>query len=170
VINKLWMPLLVGYFVAAAIALAAIRVHRPIEALSPEQPIAFSHAIHAGGLGLECTHCHVYVAQSPSATVPAISICMECHESVLTDRPEIQKLTAYWEKKEPVLWNKIHDLPWHVRFTHEWHIKAGVDCSVCHGEIKAMDRVRRVRSLKMGWCVECHRSRSAPTDCTTCHK
>ena len=42
-------------------------------------------------------------------------------------------------------------------------------CSVCHGDVAAMERVKQVRPLKMGDCVDCHRDNGAPTDCTTCH-
>jgi len=170
VTKKLWAPILIGYFLFMVVVLVGLRAHWQGEDLSPEQPIAFSHTIHAGDLGLDCTHCHVYVSQSRTAGVPPLSICMKCHESAITDRPEVKKLTEYWETKEPVVWKKVHSLPWHVRFRHDRHIKADVDCTVCHGEIKAMDRVRQVRSLEMGWCVKCHRSKDAPTDCTTCHK
>jgi len=42
-------------------------------------------------------------------------------------------------------------------------------CSICHGDVGSMIKVKQVRSLKMGDCVDCHRKNSAPTDCTTCH-
>jgi len=158
------------YFMVGLGAVVALYTFRAPEALAPEQPIAFSHVIHAGKLGLACTHCHVNVERSSQATVPTLSICMECHKSAATDRPEVQKLTRAWEEGRPVEWIKVHDLPWHVRFTHKRHIRAGVDCAVCHGELKAMPRVRRVRSLEMGWCIQCHRANNAPTDCLVCHK
>lgn len=169
-IKKIWIPALVGYFLLLAVLVYGLKFHWIAQDLSPEQPIDFSHMIHAGKLDLDCTHCHVNVGVSREAGAPALSICMECHESALTDRPEIRKLTGYWDAGEPVLWEKVHNLPWHARFTHERHIKAGVDCSVCHGQVEAMERVRRVRSLEMGWCVECHRSKGASDDCLTCHK
>ena len=42
-------------------------------------------------------------------------------------------------------------------------------CTICHGNVGAMTKVRQERSLKMGDCVDCHRDNGAPTDCTTCH-
>ena len=42
-------------------------------------------------------------------------------------------------------------------------------CSICHGNVGGMTRVKQVRSLKMGDCVDCHRPHGAPTDCVTCH-
>jgi hypothetical protein len=136
----------------------------------PDQPIAYSHNIHIEKVGLECDHCHQYADKSPRAGIPAVGICMDCHESVATDKPEIKKLMAYWNKKEPIPWVKVHNQPWHVHFTHKRHIKANIDCSFCHGEVKAMNTVRKVRSLEMGWCVTCHKEKNAPTDCLTCHK
>ena len=169
-IRRLWPLLLIGYFGLAAVLLFAFRAHWTTRGLAPEQPINFSHVIHVEQLGLECTHCHAYVERSPQATVPALSVCMACHKAAAVDRPEIQKLTRFWEEGRPMEWVRVHTLPWHARFTHERHIKAGVECVTCHGEVRAMARIRRVRSLKMGWCVNCHRSRQAPLDCTTCHK
>lgn len=136
----------------------------------PGQPIAYSHNIHIEKVGLECNHCHYYADKSPRAGIPAVQICAKCHEKVAADRPEIKKLMAYWNNQETIPWNKVHDLGWHVYFTHKRHIKANIDCSHCHGEIKAMSTVRKVRSLEMGWCVICHRENNAPTDCLTCHK
>lgn len=42
-------------------------------------------------------------------------------------------------------------------------------CVICHGDVGGMEKVKQVRSLKMGDCIDCHRQNSAPTDCTTCH-
>jgi hypothetical protein len=136
----------------------------------PEQPIEFPHNVHVGKLEMECTDCHQYADRSPHAGIPAMSVCMDCHESAATDREEIKKLTEYWNKKEPIPWVKVHRQPWHVVFTHKRHIQAGIDCTTCHGNVEAMTTVRKVRSLEMGWCVSCHRRNEAPTDCLTCHK
>ncbi len=136
----------------------------------PPQPIAFSHEIHVGKLNLKCTVCHTMVDKSIHATVPAVATCMSCHKGVARDKPEVQKLIRYWENQEPIPWIKVHDLPDHVYFSHKRHIKAGLDCANCHGEVKVMPEIRQVRSLKMGWCVDCHTAKGAPKDCYTCHK
>jgi len=95
---------------------------------------------------------------------------MECHVKVKTDSPEIQKLTAAWADGRPIEWKRVHSLPWHARFTHKPHIGAGIECTTCHGEVAGMAVMRQARSLEMGWCLNCHRQKSAPTDCLTCHK
>ena len=136
----------------------------------PTQPIKFPHYIHVGKLGLACTYCHQYVEQSPNAGIPSVQLCMDCHKNAVTDRQEIQKLTQYWEKGKPIPWIKVHHLPDYVYFTHKRHIKAGIECSQCHGPIQTYAGMRRVHSLKMGWCVTCHKQNMAPTDCTICHQ
>lgn len=168
--KKFWPLIVTGYFLIVIAAILFIRYYWLTNTNAPEQPIAFSHAKHAGELKLPCTKCHVYADKGPQATVPAMSICMDCHKKVATDKPEIQKLTKYWEEKNPIPWIKVHNLPWHVYFSHKRHVKKGIKCQTCHGEVQAMPVVRQVRSLKMGWCVSCHRQNNAPTDCLTCHK
>ncbi len=140
--------------------------------ISPVQPIAFSHRIHVSQNEIPCMYCHAYADKSPSAGVPSVSKCMGCHKVIATDSPEIQKLYEYWEKQEPIPWIKVHDVPDFVHFTHKRHIKAGLKCQHCHGPIETMDRVTRVSSLKMPWCVDCHTERQVENgrDCWTCHK
>jgi hypothetical protein len=139
---------------------------------APDQPIAFSHEIHAGKLNLDCLVCHEDADTSYFAGVPSVKKCMDCHIAVRTDRPEVQKLAKYWNDKEPVPWNRVHRIRIrnHVYFSHKRHVKAGVECEHCHGAVKAMEKVRQVSSLKMGWCVSCHQVNKAPTDCLICHK
>lgn len=139
---------------------------------APGQPIAFSHKIHVGKVGLECQFCHESVEKAAFAGIPSVQKCMSCHANVATDRPEIQKLAGYWERKEPMEWNRVHRIRIrnYVYFSHKRHIKKDIDCAVCHGEVRHMDEIRRVRSLEMGWCVGCHEQNDAPTDCLTCHQ
>jgi hypothetical protein len=162
---------LAGWFGLTLAALGGVAVWRRSPALSPAQPIAFPHTIHAGQLGIPCLFCHANADRSPTATVPPLSVCMTCHETIATDRPEVRKLRGFVERKEPVEWRRVHWLPASslVHFTHKRHVKAGVECAACHGDVAKMARVTRVRPLTMGWCVACHRTRGASTDCATCH-
>jgi len=123
---------------------------------APEQPIAFSHKLHAGKLELDCKYCHQNVEKGPHATVPALSTCMGCHSVVATEQPEIKRLKEYYDKGISVPWVRIHRVPDHVYFTHQAHVHAGLDCSTCHGDIAKMERVGQVRPLEMGDCVTCH--------------
>ena len=49
---------------------------------APEQPVPYSHKLHAGDLGIDCRYCHVGVERSPVAMVPATTTCMNCHTQV----------------------------------------------------------------------------------------
>jgi hypothetical protein len=158
-----------GFFILAFLALGA-RFQRNTRA--PEQPFGFSHKIHVGRLGLQCLFCHETADKAAFAGVPAVEKCMSCHKNVATDRPGIRALSGYYERGETVEWNRVYRIRIrdHVYFSHERHVKAQVDCGNCHGDVKYMDKIRRVRSLEMGWCVQCHRGNNASTDCLTCHK
>jgi len=159
-----------GWFALAALLFVGLHFQVSVREQRLEQPIHFPHTTHVIKVGLECVKCHTTVGKSPQAGAPPLAVCMECHKNVKTDSPEIKILTEHWQKQDPVVWSKIHLLPWHVQFNHKRHIAANVDCAVCHGEVKTMMQVRQVRSLEMGWCVSCHRENKAPTDCWTCHK
>ena len=155
----------------------------------PTQPIPFSHKIHAGDNKIDCKYCHVAAEKSRHASVPAMNICMNCHMVVKTDSPYIQKLHEYYNAGKPIEWVRIHELPDHVFFNHQRHVKKGVSCETCHGDVKSMDVVYQSEKLTMGWCIECHRGRStprkvisdisgdgdnsrtavAPDNCNTCH-
>jgi hypothetical protein len=141
----------------------------------PVQPINYSHKTHAGKLGMNCLYCHTGAERSPIANLPAVSTCMGCHKIAMTDKPEIQKLTGYYERGEQVPWVEVYRLPDHVKFNHKRHVKAGIQCTECHGKVMEMDVVYPAVSLKMGWCLDCHRKKQndekfpASMDCLTCH-
>ena len=133
------------------------------------QPIAFSHAHHVIEVGLDCQFCHAYARRGPVAGIPSVQRCAGCHEVVLNEAPEIVKVLDYWENEEPIPWLRVHDLPDYVRFAHKPHIRAGVGCTDCHGNVEAMEAAVQVESLSMGWCVSCHEERNASRDCLVCH-
>ncbi|MBI5361018.1 MAG: cytochrome c3 family protein [Planctomycetes bacterium] len=166
----IFFAVIVCYFGISGLVLAGLAVHWKTSKASPEQPVKYSHNLHVNTVGLGCTDCHIYTDKSVHAGLPALEICMDCHSSVAIEKPEIRKLLKYSELKEQVPWRRVYQLPDFVYFSHKRHVKKGVDCSECHGEIKAMDTARKIGSLEMGWCVNCHRKMGAPTDCVTCHK
>jgi len=140
---------------------------------APEQPIAFSHKLHAGDMHMPCLFCHFNAERGAHAGVPPMSVCIGCHGQglggVAANRPEIQKLQAILDKGSytdadgvihdggMVHWNRVHKLPDHVFFSHQWHVKAGVACQTCHGPVESMTVVRQYAPLSMGWCLDCHR-------------
>ena len=154
----------------------------PASGEGPEQPIDFPHTTHVEELGLDCVFCHREVETSAQASIPAVALCMTCHQAVDGSdedaMAEIQKLQDAYEEGDPIEWTRVHRVPDHVHFVHEAHIRYfterdGVEtaavCSTCHGDVGGMEKVKQVESLKMADCVECHRENDAPTDCTTCH-
>lgn len=124
---------------------------------APDQPIPFSHKIHAGDNKMECFYCHHNVDKSNHASVPPTSLCMGCHKTVAKESPHIQKLAKLDASGGSFEWIKIHNLPEHVRFPHKRHIAAGVQCQTCHGPVETMDTVKQEHNFTMGWCLSCHR-------------
>jgi hypothetical protein len=149
----------------------------------PVQPIAFSHAVHAGHYELDCQYCHTGAERSRHAGVPSSSICMNCHTQVKTDSPDIQKVAASVKEGKPLEWVRVHRLPDHAWFSHANHVTAGLKCQGCHGPVEQMVRVEQVEPMTMGWCLDCHRKTAEaqvsapsprilqpPTDCSACHR
>jgi cytochrome c551/c552 len=150
----------------------------------PEQPIYYSHTVHAGINQINCLYCHGGAQESKHANIPSVNVCMNCHMGIneyakgpkiyredgteVDGTAEINKLYKYagWDpakkqytgKGEPIEWVRIHNLPDHVYFNHSQHVTAGKqNCQTCHGEIQKMDEVYQFSDLSMGWCVNCHR-------------
>ena len=122
---------------------------------------------------MECQYCHWSVTKSSYAAIPEVETCMGCHKYVggRTEEQQagINKIKEYWKKGEPIPWKKVHAMPNYLKFNHKRHVKAGVSCHSCHGQIPEMEVVERVSSMKMGWCIECHRDQGTSIDCATCH-
>ncbi|MBN8548643.1 MAG: cytochrome c3 family protein [Deltaproteobacteria bacterium] len=139
----------------------------------PEQPIKFNHIIHVQKNKMECQYCHWSVSKAAYAAIPEVETCMGCHKLVKGTDPasqaEIKKLDEFWAKGIAIPWNKVHVMPQYVNFNHKRHVKAGVNCQECHGQVPNMPEVERVTSMKMGWCIDCHRDRGTSIDCYTCH-
>lgn len=132
---------------------------------APDQPIAFSHKLHAGMYEIDCNYCHTGVNRGKSATIPSANICMNCHNSIKTESPEIRKIWTAVEKNEPIRWVRIHNLPDLAYFNHAQHVKVGgVECEKCHGAIKEMEVVQQHAPLTMGWCINCHRETVVKTE------
>ncbi len=75
-----------------------------------------------------------------------------------------------YQKGEPIEWVRVHDLPDHAYFFHKRHIQVGIECSTCHGAVETMDKIKQEKILNMGFCVDCHKTNKAPTDCVVCHQ
>jgi hypothetical protein len=124
----------------------------------PPQPVPYSHALHAGDLGMDCRYCHNTVERAAFAALPATQTCMNCHTNILPDSPALLPVRQSWATGKPVQWVKVHDLPDYVYFNHSSHLAKGVGCVSCHGRIDQMDQVYQAQPLSMGWCLNCHRA------------
>ena len=127
---------------------------------APEQPVAFSHKLHAGDLGLDCRYCHNSVEESAHAAIPSTSTCMNCHSIVKADSPKLALIRESHAANKPVEWVNVHMLPDYAFFDHRVHVAAGVGCASCHGRIDQMEVVKQAEELSMGWCLDCHRDPS----------
>ncbi len=155
---------------------------------APEQPIPFSHKVHAGENKIACLYCHSGAEKSRHATIPSLNVCINCHTVVKADSPHIQKLRQHWLDKKPIEWVRVHELADYVYFPHKRHVAKGVACETCHGDVRTMDKVEQKFTMTMGWCLDCHRgvttpkhvlaaspqggdghARVATTQCSACH-
>ena len=148
--------LFIGIFVKSCIdGLYTVGIQQNYQ---PTQPIAFSHKVHAGQYEIDCNYCHTGVNISKSANIPSVNICMNCHNAINTDKPEIQKILTAYEENRPIEWVRVHNLPDLAYFNHKQHVAVGgLDCATCHGPIEEMDVVYQYSELTMGWCINCHR-------------
>lgn len=124
----------------------------------PPQPVAFSHAIHAGQLGMDCRYCHSHVDESPKSNIPTTQVCQSCHTQIKADSPLLEPVRESWKTGEAIPWERVHQLPDYVFFNHSVHVKRGVSCVSCHGKVNEMAVVRHDQPLSMHWCLSCHRS------------
>ena len=166
-LKRFWLILIV-LVIAVAAGINWFRWAWQDQGYAPTQPIAYSHKLHAGELKIDCQFCHSNVSRGRYAGIPPMETCLGCHRQVATDKPEIQKLLAIADKGSyeengvtmdggVVHWNRVHRLPDHVYFSHEWHVKGGVACQTCHGPVEEMVTMRQYSDLTMGWCLDCHR-------------
>jgi hypothetical protein len=190
---KVGIALVVVLLLVGAAVTASVFPTASNQGYAPEQPIPFSHKLHAGDNKIACQYCHTNVERSRHASVPGVGLCMNCHSFVKVTSPWIQKVQAAYKEKKPIEWVRVHELPDYVYFPHKRHVAKGVACESCHGNVKEMDKVAQHAALTMGWCMECHRGQTtpknvlarvhrdkernpsfienqvAPTNCTTCH-
>lgn len=133
---------------------------------APQQPIAYSHALHVGQLGIDCRYCHNTVEQAAHASVPPTATCINCHSKGSGIRQESPKLTLLHESfygserrpaGMPIPWVRVHDLPNYAYFNHGAHVNRGVGCVECHGRVDRMEVVYQAKPLSMSWCLDCHR-------------
>ncbi|MFW5761125.1 MAG: c-type cytochrome, partial [Cyclobacteriaceae bacterium] len=96
---------------------------------APDQPVWFSHKIHAGQYEIECNYCHTSVYESQSANIPSVNICMNCHnpdkggivEGTVTGTTQLNKVIEAYQNNVPIEWVRVHNLPDLAYFNHAQH-------------------------------------------------
>jgi hypothetical protein len=156
---KKWINLLVLGAPVYLVALVAYGVTPQAlrTGYQPEQPVPYSHALHAGELGMDCRYCHSTVERAGEAAVPPAAVCMNCHSTVKKDSDVLLPIREAFAENKPVAWTRVTDLPDYVYFNHEAHVNATVGCESCHGRVDQMVKVYQAKSLTMEWCLGCHR-------------
>ena len=181
-ILRIRLPITIFVIITSfAITYYASKAERDSVGYTPVQPIAFSHKLHAGDMKIDCQYCHVSVEKGRHATIPAAETCMNCHRIARKDRPEIIKLTKYYEEGVAIPWKRIHRVPEFAYFDHSVHVNRGIDCVNCYGDVKQMETVGQMNSFTMSACLDCHRNaheklpglkniKNGPENCWACHR
>ncbi|MFM7217073.1 MAG: c-type cytochrome [Bacteroidota bacterium] len=144
-----------------------------MQGYTPDQPINFSHKLHAGEMQIQCIYCHSGAEKGKVAGVPSANVCMNCHKYVrkgpVTGTEEIAKIYkaldydadkgTYGTNPKPLQWVRVHNLPDLAYFNHAQHVAVGkIACQTCHGPVQdSMTVVGQYSPLTMGWCIDCHR-------------
>ena len=141
---------------------------------APAQPVNYSHKVHVSN-GIQCLFCHTEAMRSTIAGIPSLEKCMGCHSFIANDSDSIQEVIGYWERGEPITWQRVNTQPDYVYFNHRSHLLSCLNCETCHGDVGNMDVARPVVKMDMGWCLECHLDQPEEkvgrlVDCLTCHK
>lgn len=148
---------------------------------APQQPIPFSHRLHAGNNKIPCQYCHTGADRSRHAGIPPLQTCMNCHKVTKADSPPIRRVAEAFGRGDAVGWQRVYELPDHVYFDHRPHVNAGVACQYCHGAVQGMEVLSRFMNMRMGACLNCHRDpgealpprsslRRGPEHCAACHR
>ena len=138
--------------------------------LAMTQPVAFNHKLHLEQK-IECMDCHQLVMKTRRSGLPTANLCMPCHAVIKADSPEIKKVAQYRAVHRPIPWVRLYQVPGFIYYNHERHVKAGgLACSTCHGATGTEEVSVAYRQFTMGFCIDCHKERKAPNDCTVCHR
>ena len=149
-------------FIVAALGWALNEVQRSpyitYAGVVKPQPVPFSHQHHVTGLGIDCRYCHTSVEVSSFAGIPPTKTCMNCHSQIWTNAALLEPIRASYRSGESLQWTRVNQLPDYVYFNHSIHINKGVGCATCHGPVNMMPFMYQESSMRMEWCLECHRA------------
>jgi hypothetical protein len=66
----------------------------------PDQPILFSHQVHAGDLAIPCLSCHSGAERSRHAGIPSADVCFGCHKFVSAPLGDVRAEEEAAEKEK----------------------------------------------------------------------
>ena len=167
------LALATGFLLALALSSAvAFFANRHWEEGEVLQPIEFNHRIHVEDEGLECSQCHTQFEEGVHSGMPPTSLCALCHEEAQGESPGELRLVRMLEEGRELEWESVFRQPPHVFFSHSRHVTvAGIECTVCHGEVGTSERPPRAGSaLTMDDCLSCHEREEVSDACSRCHR
>jgi hypothetical protein len=151
-----------GLLVIVVAVFLLLRMHSPLTkapvGIPIEQPVRFSHQLHASQLNLDCRYCHSQVQTTAFAGIPDTYTCMTCHSQVALDSELLQPVRDSYTNTTRIEWKAVHSLAQHVYFNHSIHVNKGVGCETCHGRVDQMPIVWRQEVMTMRWCLDCHQA------------
>jgi hypothetical protein len=133
---------------------------------APQQPLPFSHKLHAGTMKVQCKMCHTSPDPGEMMTVAPASVCMQCHSAI---KP-IEKLAAAAKENKEIPWVRVYQIPSYVDFSHRAHLAASATCEDCHGKVAEREQLSKEGDISMGGCLKCHYARKVSTNCRFCHE
>jgi len=122
------------------------------------QPVPFSHDHHVGAIGIDCRYCHASVESAGFAGMPPTATCMNCHTQIWSESPMLAPVRESYRTGKPIEWTRVHNLADYVYFDHSIHVAKGMGCVTCHGRVDKMPLMWQDASLRMEWCLACHRN------------
>lgn len=125
--------------------------------LQLEQPVPFSHKHHTMDDGIDCRYCHTSVEKSSFAGIPPTETCMTCHSQIWTNASMLEPVRASYATGQSLEWARVNALPDFVYFNHSIHVKKGIGCTTCHGQLGEMPITWKENTLYMRWCIDCHK-------------
>lgn len=162
-----WSNTAMRLAIAAVAGIAVTAVAAPMIAVrtpwargqfeAPDQPIQFDHRHHNRDDGIDCVYCHNTVRRAATAGIPSTDKCMGCHDQVWNDSPLLELVRRSYFTGEPIRWARVHRVPGFAYFNHSIHVSKGIGCTSCHGRVDTMAAVEQVKTLTMGFCLDCHR-------------
>lgn len=163
--------MLAGSAGALLAACALVGPPRAPQELVPGRPARFPHDVHMAQ-DMACTDCHVTAEEEAAAGMPAMELCLSCHDEALdADKPRERTPAGFVREgeSEPA-WTQVTGFTIETSFSHAAHGRAEVQCAECHPGVAESGAVDISWRVDMDGCMDCHaRQRVADGGCIGCH-